>query len=380
MLLLISATITGCGDDSGEKELSSAAIAALTPAAVTAPAVAQKGIAKKYTPTAENCGPHYEHQYMLYEKTDIEQFEPWQSCFPREAPLDNKEFWSEPRIMFSLYKPDYKDQRAPNPSLHSMRFDGTDIRLILRSDEIAGDIGHGFMYHRAVRSPNNRYIALSFDGGGGKLTKVLFDLQKGSRTVLVKGGAKSNFIWTHDSENLIFYVDDRQKNYHIPTKTLTDRKIVYSSGGSLYLLNDGKTFMAARYNRLDYSDFDGNKFKTIQLPNKLDVAHGLSLDNSFFYFSDAYKGKIYDIKQQKTVYTYENQRYAPSSDSMFLPRTSKIIFFHRKKGLVKHNFATDEIEILFPKKAKGLFGIRFPSIINHPLLSGATPANHGGTQ
>ena len=367
-ILLLAVSITGgCSADSNESDIT----AAETPAQKTQQLAQQEEINKKYATTEENCGPHYKHQHMIYEKTDVEKYESWESCFPREAPLDDKEFWSEPRIMYSFYKEDYKDQQVQPPSLYSMRFDGTDIRLILRSDEIDGDINHGRMRNKAVRSPDNRYIALSFDDGRD-LSKVLFDLEEGTRTIISTGGSKSNFIWTQDSENLIFYVGDRQKNYHVPTKTLTNRKIIYSSGGSLYLLNDGKIFMAARYDRLDYSNFEGNKLKTIKLPKEFSAGHGLSLDNKFFYLADAYDGRIFDIQNMKTIYTYENRRYAPSSDSIFLPNTTKIIFWLRKKGLVVHDFATDKYEVLFSRSAKGSFGIRFPSIINHPLLTGTT--------
>ncbi len=369
ILLVISFATTGCSEEPAEIQPTSEE--------VVQPAAKQQEPEKKYTTTEENCGPGYKHQHMIYEKTDVEKYESWQSCFPREAPLNDKEFWSEPRIMFSFYKEDFKDQQVPPPSLYSMRFDGTDVRLILRSDEIAGDNKADRMRNKALRSPNNRYIALSFDEGD-RLTKVLFDLKEGTREVISIGGSKSNFIWTQDSENLIFYVDDRQKNYHIPTKKLTDRKIIYSSGGSLYLLNDGKTFLAARYNHLDYSDFSGNKIKTIQIPiEEFDYTEFLSLDNKFFYYGDGSDAYIFNVAAKKNVHHYPDWKYRPSSYSIFIPGTTKIIFGHRKKGLVIHDFASDTFKILFSKKAKGSFGIGFPSIINHPLLTGKASADIG---
>ncbi len=351
---VLSCSFTGCSNDNSTSQATNTASQETTqPKKYTGPMV-----------NKETCGVNWENQFYIFENDTLQIIEPWQRCFQREGALDDKEFWSEPRIMFVKKKPDYKDQRV-NPSIFSMRLDGTDIRLVLRWDELAaGDSGN--MYHKPVRSPDNRYIAYSYVTDG-QFSKMLYDIKDHKRIKLIDGGAKSNFIWTPDSENLIFYVDDKMKNYHLPTKTMTDRPFVYSSGGSLYLLEDGKTFMAARYSRLDFSNFEGNKIKTIKLPHIDREKHDkwdcelFSPHNNYFYYCNNFLGYIFDIANKKIFYTYQDDRNAPGGWPFLLPNSTKMIFYGRKEhGLVEHDFVSGSRKLLVPN-----FGITFPSLINY---------------
>ncbi len=351
---VLSCSFTGCSNDNSTSQSTNTASQETTqPKKHTGPMV-----------NKETCGVNWENQFYIFENDSLQIIEPWQRCFQREGTLDDKEFWSEPRIMFVKKKPDYKDQRV-NPSIFSMRLDGTDIRLVLRWDELAaGDNGN--MYHKPVRSPDNRYIAYSYVTDG-QFSKMLYDIREHKRIKLIDGGAKSNFIWTPDSENLIFYVDDDMKNYHLPTQIMTDRPFVYSSGGSLYLLEDGKTFMAARYSRLDFSDFQGNKIKTIKLPH-IDRENHDKWDfeeffpyNKYFYYSNNLLGYVYDIEKQEVVYTYPDDRKSPVSGVVIKPMSTKYMFNSRKDGgYVEHDFSTNERKVLIPN-----FSISLPTLINY---------------
>jgi hypothetical protein len=78
-----------------------------------------------------------------------------------------------------------------------------------------------------------------------------------------KGYGYAHFNWAKDSENVIFYASGKHYNYHVPTKKLTERPIIYSNG--LYLLSDGKTFLAHKKNEYWLHDFNGDVIEKVDL-------------------------------------------------------------------------------------------------------------------
>ncbi|MBB1482198.1 hypothetical protein H5186_22585 [Pseudoalteromonas sp. SG41-2] len=62
---------------------------------------------------------------------------------------------------------------------------------------------------------------------------------------------------------MIFYASGKHYNYHVPTKTLTERPIIYSNG--LFLLPDGKTFLADKKNKYWLHDFNGDVIEKVDL-------------------------------------------------------------------------------------------------------------------
>ena len=312
------------------------------------------------TPPLEKKEPDFVY---FSDYSQLETIPIWKLRFKPEAPLSDKDYWSEPRIMFVRTIERKENQRRGHPGILSQKLDGTDVRMIIPPEDLVAP-ENAVMRHPPARSPNNRYIVVSLSSSkeGFYLYKVLFDLQENTREVIAHGGGPPNFIWTEDSENIIFYLDFKMKNYHIPTKTLTDRPMINSSGGTLYLR--GNTFIAARKDRLEFSSFEGKLLKTIKLQpleGNIQIYHNLSQDGNYFYYMGE-TGRIFDIEQEKVVFSYPDIRYSPTN--MIFNLNNNLIFFHKKKvKYVEHNFKTDSYQILAPTSMGEM-----ASIINYPPI------------
>ncbi|GAA67290.1 hypothetical protein [Pseudoalteromonas sp. BSi20429] len=174
----------------------------------------------------------------------------------RNEVYGDKETFSTPRILFNA-----KVEWMKRKTLFSARMDGSDRRRIIPETAFEGRglIGS----HTPKRSPDNRYIALSMDTTEHGFTRELWDTKTQQFILMSKGYGHAHFNWTKDSENVIFYASGKHYNYHVPTKALTERPIIYSNG--LYLLPDGKTFLADKKNKYWLHDFNGDVIEKVDL-------------------------------------------------------------------------------------------------------------------
>lgn len=291
----------------------------------------------------------------------------WEADFPLEEPLDNKEFWSKTRIMFTWHTRQMVNGEKMNTRMIlSANLDGTDIRKVLTTELLMGD-NEADMMHKPARSPNNRYLIAYMSGPGKKegSYKVLYDLKNMTSEIIAYGGSAPDFNWAPDSENIYFYNNGDLKKYNIVTKIMSDMPMIYSSGGQLFLRNNGKTFVAARDSQLQFNDIKGNRIKNVDFPTKRGDSelHVLSTDGRYLYYRDD-EGQIVDTLQQQLVYSYPSFDKSPRY-MVFNPYTNEAIFRLKNKGLVSHNFITDKQELLVPITG---FVLMYGDIINYPPI------------
>ncbi len=265
-----------------------------------------------------------EKQSAEQNQEEPKELKEWEMSFPAEPSFDDKEFWSEPRIQFVWARKKSEIDRAPDEEIYSMKLDGSDIRLAADAKLIGGPNGAG-MTRPPVRSPNNRYIAMTLGGDENGLHKALIDLKTKERIIMVKGGAIPEFNWTPDSKNVIFYVDDYMKNYNTETRALTDRPIIYSHG--IYLLNDGNTFMAIDENGYRLHKFDGSLIKKIKIySERVTEWHHLSPDNNYLYVDDVDQAYVYDLRKNSVTFKTTEEGITNSKCTTFNPITNDLIY------------------------------------------------------
>jgi hypothetical protein len=175
----------------------------------------------------------------------------------RQEVYGDPDIFSTPRIQFSAklkWDEDYK-------TLWSMRLDGSDKRRVA-DRELLFDGAQ--MSHTPVRSPDNRYIAMAMvQDNPYKAFRGIIDLKTQTKWEIAKGGGVPHFNWTSDSENVIFYADGKHYNYHLPSRTLSKRPIIYSAG--LFLLPGDERFLAFKRNGYWLHDFEGNVLDKVQI-------------------------------------------------------------------------------------------------------------------
>ncbi|MCP3944863.1 MAG: hypothetical protein GY710_25750, partial [Desulfobacteraceae bacterium] len=99
-----------------------------------------------------------------------------------------------PRVQFIGRFP----KGADDPTIWSVKIDGTDLRQVMDEKEIFGN-GYGTLNDTPVRSPNNRYIAFPLGSGD----KVVFDLKTRKRFVVGKAPWFPNMAWRPNNK-LVF--------------------------------------------------------------------------------------------------------------------------------------------------------------------------------
>ena len=308
-------------------------------------------------------------RYIITDPTLLNRFKSWEIwnnvAYKLEEPLDNKEFWSKPRIMFAWYTDQIVNgKKMMKHMVLSVNLDGTDMRQVLPTELLIGDF-EASLTHNPVRSPNNRYLIASMTGctEDNRICKALFDLKNMTRENIAYGGSPPDFNWTPDSENIIFYLDSELKKYNLATKTLTDLPMVHSGGGTLYLRDNGKTFVASRQSRLEYSDLNGKIIKHIDFPSNNSELHQLSIDGKFFYYRDGI-GEILDTEKRQVVYSYPSHDKSPEK-MIFDPYTNEAIFWLNNIGVVKHDFWADNTKTIIDAD---IFTLYYSSIINYPPI------------
>ena len=174
----------------------------------------------------------------------------------RNEVYGDEETFTTPRILFRA-----EVEWIGIETLFSARMDGSDRRRIIPESVFTGkNMVDG---HKPVRSPDNRYIAISMYNNELGYTRELWDTKTQQFIFMSEGYGYAHFNWTKDSENVIFYASGKHYNYHVPTKSLTERPIIYSNG--LYLLPDGKTFLAHKKNEYWLHDFNGDVIEKVDL-------------------------------------------------------------------------------------------------------------------
>ena len=174
----------------------------------------------------------------------------------RDEVYGDEKTFSTPRILFNA-----KVEWMKRKTLFSARMDGSDRRRIIPE---AAFEGRGLIgSHTPKRSPDNRYIALSMDTTEHGFTRELWDTKTQQFILMSEGYGHAHFNWTKDSENVIFYASGKHYNFHVPTKKLTERPIIYSNG--LFLLPGGKTFLADKKNKYWLHDFNGDVIEKVDL-------------------------------------------------------------------------------------------------------------------
>ncbi len=109
-----------------------------------------------------------------------------ESALPEEFRYEtygDKDIFSTPRIQFAS-EPGSESERI----LFSMKVDGSDRRLVAGRELLF----HSVMVHTPIRSPNNRYVALSMSGPDG-FFRALIDLKEQTSIKLTNGGGLSSF-------------------------------------------------------------------------------------------------------------------------------------------------------------------------------------------
>ena len=142
------------------------------------------------------------------------------------------EIFSKPRLQFAWQAP-----MEENKTIWSTYLDGSDLRRVL-SPELLFKKG-GVIANVPIRSPDNRYLAVSLDTSEVMGTvKMLYDLKEKTAIELGGGSYVPFFQWTADSQWLYYYNGIGFWKYHIKTKKNTHIPTLYSRG--LYILNDDR--------------------------------------------------------------------------------------------------------------------------------------------
>lgn len=286
--------------------------------------------------------------------------------FPPEAPLDDEEFWSEPRVQFvwrkQLAKPTDEDL---SHYVFSMKLDGSDIRIVA-GPEILFPEGSGTIGFSSIgRSRNNRYLAY-YDG-----FYYLLDLQTKERTRMTN--KRSNgypILWAGDNNTVYFQGKRGMKQYNVPAKTL---KPLLKHGKEEFFpwprfILDNGTALAYVYKGLHKLDTNGNLIETIQAPicDKKNAKGGYWLVNDWMQlYSSCGKRFIYSINDKRTISLGKDidNFYNDENNTAFSPYDLDAYHITRNDSkLAKTNVVTKKPKIIIDRT---VYASSF-SIINYP--------------
>ena len=248
----------------------------------------------------------------------------------RDEVYGDEETFSTPRILFRA-----EVEWIGIETLFSARMDGSDRRRIIPESVFTGkNMVDG---HKPVRSPDNRYIAISMYNNELGYTREIWDAKTQQFILMSEGYGYAHFNWTKDSENVIFYASGKHYNYHVPTKTLTERPIIYSNG--LYLLPDGKTFLAHKKNEYWLHDFNGDVIE------KVDLGYNNHLSMRSFKVSP-FGDYIYFLSEGLGAAQNYWINLSDPSKRIILPKKTWSYFFSDKKNKVLVKFQKKSTELL----------------------------------
>jgi len=157
---------------------------------------------------------------------------PPQKTVYNEEIYGDPHIFNEPRLQFAWQAPIEEKY-----TIWSTRLDGSDLRRVL-PPKLLFSFG-GVIAHLPIRSPDNRYLAVSMDSSEVMGTiKMLFDLKEKTVTELGRGAFVPDFQWTSDNKYLYYYNGDGFWKYDVKLKTNHDTPVIYSRG--LYILDDDR--------------------------------------------------------------------------------------------------------------------------------------------
>lgn len=248
----------------------------------------------------------------------------------RNEVYGDKETFSTPRILFRA-----EIEWIGIETLFSARMDGSDRRRIIPESVFTGkNMVDG---HKPVRSPDNRYIAISMYNNELGYTREIWDAKTQQFILMSEGYGYAHFNWTKDSENVIFYASGKHYNYHVPTKTLTERPIIYSNG--LFLLPDGKTFLADKKNKYWLHDFNSDVIEKVDL--------GFNTQFTMKYLKVSPFGDyIYFVSEGLGYPKNYWINLSDPSKRIILPRKAGSFFFSNKKNKVFSPASRDSTELM----------------------------------
>lgn len=260
----------------------------------------------------------------------------------------DKKQWSEPRIQFVEDHPKKTRRFGLNQAIWSMKLDATDIKLAYTMEQINND--HGGKYnigasirHLPVRSPDGKYVMISSVNNDA----ILVNLRTKKYKLIDQGRGQPRFIWTNDSQNIMFYKSSILKNYNIKSEKLSiisDK--IFSR--DLYLLPDQKTFLSVMSDEVVYYDKKTTKIiKKFNLPVEDLQGSILSNDGKYLYYQDGYAEGILDLNTRKPLIhnefnlTPDKLRLGPTG--FFMPNTS-YYYFIIGKTVMQYNLSTNQIK------------------------------------
>jgi len=216
---------------------------------------------------------------------------PPQKTVYNEEIYGDPDIFSEPRLQFVWQAPTEEKY-----TIWSTRLDGSDLRRVLPPDLLFTK--GGVIFHLPMRSPDNRYLAVSLDSSEVMGTiKMLFDLKEKTATELGRGAYVPDFQWTSDSRFLYYYNDDGFWKYDVKSKINHDTPVIYSRG--LYILDDDR-FVALNDEGYSVYSKNGKKlfYTKIIEQNMGGIAsnrHTISKDGSLMYCMIAYNKKPFNM-------------------------------------------------------------------------------------
>ncbi len=281
----------------------------------------------------------------------------------REENYHDENVFSTSRLQFTA-----KVGSDKKSSLWSMKLDGSDRRKVANSELI---FNGQTIVHTPIRSPDNRYVAVSMDGPDGFFRGII-DLKDKTAIHIMPGGGYPFFNWTPNSENLIFYSDAEHYNYHLPTKKLTKRSTIYSSG--LFLLPGGEEFLAMKSDGFWIHYFDGEVKRKVKLnigENRRMKFPIISPDGKILYFISEGKGEIQShwasVDSGELLGSESSKNLTGSSAKPIFSVDSKSLFFRRGDYYRQLNLITKKIKDSNIKESGiwGMWGIAQVSLINY---------------
>ncbi|WP_299015057.1 hypothetical protein [uncultured Photobacterium sp.] len=148
----------------------------------------------------------------------------------------------QPQIMFTMKMPKYGD-------LYTMNMNGTDVRLLVTQKELGGWVEvHG--PSRPMRSPDGRYVTLTYRSRMFSYDCALYDLKTQEVTALGSGRCVS-YHWMPDSRS-VYFMNAELQRYDVVTKQLENVRPKANSelGDVSYSEHAGSYFISLEQDRL----------------------------------------------------------------------------------------------------------------------------------